>query len=581
MSQLIQKAPFLLELFFNGSFILLSALKHYKKIPTSWDQSMVAVVIDVGMWLVPIVIFLSVVVNYINSLDLEDFLRRYVFSIVVFVPLVITWGDEELTFWLSSAHLLSSILALYDSADNDFDRSNKRKSTSRLLVLGPKLRPAQIVFLSFLSTILLGSFLLMLPPVVVAGSETVKFEDALFLAASATCVTGLSTLNIGDQFTIFGQLIILLLIQVGGLGIMTLSSSITILLGKSMAMRDRMVMQDLLDVSSMDDLLSMILDIIKYTFFIELWGAILLTIGFIIEGFSFGKAVYFGFFHSISAFCNAGFALFSTSFESYSTNPLLNWTIMVLITLGGLGFIVLKELQGVVFFGKRLSRISVNAKIVLVTSAVLTVGGAILIFASEYLNALDVSGYSLMDKVQISLFQSVTLRTAGFNNIPLANLHTYTLYAMMIFMFIGASPGSTGGGIKTTSFAIMIQSVMATLTGRKDVTIFDRKISAQAIVRTIALTIISMGVAVISVFIMMQLEPEKGSLALMFEVISALGTVGLSLGVSPLLSMWGKIAISVVMFIGRIGPLTLVLALAERGSSSGKVEYPDGRIMIG
>lgn len=572
MGALIEKFPFLIELFFNGSFIFLYSLKLWGKIPESWDMHTVNSLLVSGAWLIPFVIFLVVIVNYLGMENFEKYLRKYVFSIIVFVPLIMTWGDLEFTFWLSSIHLLSSILSLYD------EDLPKRKGPSQELFKNISLRPAQMVLFSFSGLILLGAFLLMLP-VSAAPSKSIGFVDALFMSTSATCVTGLSTLSISNDFSLFGQMIIIILIQIGGLSIMTLYSSLALLLGRSMGMKDRVIMQDLLHVSSMEELFIMIIKIIKYTFFIELWGGIILTIAFSLEGFEFGQAIYYGFYHSISAFCNAGFALFDTSLESYATNPLIHGTIACLITLGGLGFIVLRELVEIVHRGKSLVRMSLHTKIVLVTSFVLTIGGALFIFFGEFLNALD--PYTLWEKVQIALFQSITLRTAGFNSIPLTGLHSFTIYGMALIMFIGGSPGSTAGGVKTTSLAILIHSIKSTLKGDKSVTIFDRNIPGPTVVKATAITFISIIIASIFILLMMKVEANTSFLPLFFEVISAFGTVGLSLGVSAELSIVGKLLISLLMLIGRIGPLTLVLAISTRAKGKGSMEYPDGRVLMG
>jgi trk system potassium uptake protein TrkH len=418
----------------------------------------------------------------------------------------------------------------------------------------------------------------MLPFAAVSG-ESMGFVDAIFMATSATCVTGLATKSLATEFTLFGQVVILVLIQIGGLSIMTLYSSMTILLGRSLGMKDRVIMQDLLDVSSLEELFEMIVDIVKYTFIIELWGAIVLTIAFIIDGFEFGNALYYGFFHSISAFCNAGFSLFDTSLESYATNPLVTGTIMTLITLGGIGFVALKELKEVVTTGKKLVRLGVHTKVVLTTSLILTFSGAVFIFFGEFLHALD--SYTFWEKIQVSLFQSVTLRTAGFNTLPLTNLHTYTLYAMTLLMFIGGSPGSTAGGVKTTSLAILVQSITSTLKGHKSVTIFDRTIPAPIVVRATALMFISILITSFFILVLMRFEPNQSFLSIFFEVMSASGTVGLTLGITPFLSAAGKLCVSMLMFSGRIGPLTLILAIGQQDSKKGSFEYPDGRIMIG
>lgn len=579
MSFIFQKVPFLIELLFNGSFILFYTLISLEKLPINLSTLQIDSILNISTKIVPLVIAISVILNYRLVKSMEVYFRKHAFSLLVLIPLIITWNDPEFAFWLSSVHLVSSALNLYDK--QEYDKKSKKKETgvasldfySRLTF-----KPAQIVLASFSGLIGIGTFLLVLPISAVDG-KTISLTDAFFMATSATCVTGLSTLSVNDNLSLIGQMVLLILIQIGGLGIMTLSSSMTILLGKSMAMKDRILMQDLLDVSGLNELIEMIIDIIKYTFIIELWGGIVLTIAFTFEGFEFGKALYYGFFHSISAFCNAGFSLFNNSLENFATNPLIHGTTAVLITLGGLGFIVLKEFKTIVFKGSSLQRLSLHSKIVLVTSFILTASGAVLIFFSEFLNGLD--GYSLFEKIQISLFQSVTLRTAGFNTIPLTSFHSYTLYMMSMFMFIGASPGSTGGGVKTTSFAILIESIHSTLKGRNRVEMFDRQIPEPLVVRVTALFILSIIVATLFIFMMMRFEPEQSFLTLFFEVLSASGTVGLTLGVTPYLSILGKITISVLMFIGRVGPLTLVLAIGQQRKSSGSYNFPQGKIMIG
>lgn len=576
MGKLSQKIPFLLEFFFNGIFICLYSLRSIEKLPSVWNPEIVSNLILSMAYIAPAVLFINVIANYKMSKGLEDFLRRFIFSIVVFVPMLITWGDVEFAFWLSSVHLLSSVLALYDDSEDVIKDDKQTKEGT--LFQGIRLRPAQLVLLSFTGVIFLGTFLLMLPFSSVDG-KSISFIDGFFMATSATCVTGLSTLSLQDNFSLFGQVVILALIQIGGLSIMTLYSSMAILLGRSMRMKDRIIMQDLLDVSSLEELFAMIVNIIKYTFLIELWGGIVLTIAFTFEGFEFSKAIYYGFFHSISAFCNAGFSLFNNSLESYATSPMIHGTIAILITLGGLGFIVLKELKEVVTSGKKLVRLGLHSKIVIVTSIVLTVTGTLFIFFGEFLTSID--SYSLWEKMQISFFQSVTLRTAGFNSIPLTNLNKYTIYMMTLFMFIGGSPGSTAGGVKTTTLAILFYSIKSTLKGDKTVSVLDRKIPSPMVVRGTALMFISILITSFFILIIMKIEPEQSFLPIFFEVISASGTVGLTLGITPYLSVMGKLAIAILMLIGRIGPLTLILAIGQRNRSTGKFDYPDGRIMIG
>ena len=580
MLRFYQKIPLIVELFINGIFIVVYSLDLLGKLPTSIPLGYVSLFYKVFLLIVPFVIVLSIISNFILSDSVEDFFRKYIFSIIVIIPMVLTQGDKEFCYWLSSAHLLSTLLTLYES---DIP---KYQTTELGEVLTPiqsffrqiRLSPAQIITTSFMGIILVGALLLMIPIASTSGNS-LNFWDALFIATSATCVTGLSTISVGTDLSIFGQSIVLILIQIGGLGIMTLSSSMMVLIGKSLGMKDRIIRQDLLGVSSLEDIMAMINDIIRYTLIIELWGAIVLTFAFIYDGFDFTTSLYYGFFHSISAFCNAGFALFDNSLESYATNPLVHGTISVLVILGGLGFIVLKELKEMISKRTTLVRMTLHTKIVLTTSIFLTSVSFCFIFFGEFLNALD--SYSLWEKVQVSFFQAVTLRTAGFNTIELTSLNAFTIYGMSLFMFIGASPGSTGGGIKTTTLAILLQSIRSTLSGKKDIEFFDRKIPARLIVRATAITFISIIISSFFILILMKIESKQSFLPLFFEVISASGTVGLTLGVTPFLSVAGKMALSLLMLIGRIGPLTLVLAIGEQKKLGGKIDYPDGKILIG
>jgi trk system potassium uptake protein TrkH len=346
-----------------------------------------------------------------------------------------------------------------------------------------------------------------------------------------------------------------------------------------MGMKEQVRMQGILDISSMEDLVAMIVDIVKYTLIIELWGAVILTIAFSFEGYEFGEALYYGFFHSISAFCNAGFALFNNSLENFSTNPLISGTIMILIILGGLGFIVLKECKAAIIERKSFILLSVHTRIVLITTAALIFLGTTVLFFSEFLHAFN--DYSIFDKVLVSLFHSVTARTAGFNTIGLNSFHAHSLYLISLFMFIGASPGSTGGGIKTSTFAILVQSVRSTLRGRKDVEFFDRRIPSSLVVSSTAIIIISLTIVSFFLLVMMKIETEHSFITLFFEVISAFATTGLSLGITPYLTSAGKFIIVMLMFVGRVGPLTLALAIGQKSSIEGNLEYPESRVMIG
>jgi len=577
MNKLYQKISFILELFINGSFIFLYSFYAANKLQTKF-LSPIAIerALEFFTYASPFIVLISVYSFYKLSEDFEVFLRKYVFSIICLIPMFLTYGDVQFAFWLSAVHLFSTILSLYESTSTD--QQVKRVTRASSLLERIKLAPAQIILLSFFAIIGIGTLLLSIP-ISAADGKYISFVDAFFMATSATCVTGLSTLSVVDNFSLMGQIIILILIQVGGLGYMTLYSSITILLGKSLAVRDQVLMQDMLDISSLEDLIQMIISVIKYTLVIELTGAIILTIGFSLKGYEFGEALYFGIFHSISAFCNAGFALFNNSLEDFALNPIIHGTVSVLILLGGLGFIVIKELEYIVLKKGKLINLSVHSKVVLVTNIVLVFSLAIYIFFSEFLHGL--SAYGVFEKIQIAFFQSVTTRTAGFNTIAFNLLHPHTIYLFSLVMFIGASPGSTGGGIKTTTFAILFQSVKATLKGKDKVEFFDRTVPNVIVVRAISIIVISLIMVSFFILLMMRLEPEHDFLSLFFEVISAFATVGLSLGITPYLSVAGKIVLIIVMFIGRVGPLTLTLAIGQNRKDSGKVDYPDGRIMIG
>lgn len=583
MLLILQKIPFLIELFFNGIFILIYSLKRTGKIPSTWNMEFINKYLSMTAWIIPIVLFLVVLVNYLSSERLEEFFRKHIFSLIVFFPLWLTWGDVEFAYWLSSVHLLSSVLALYDT-ETEADPEKSKIKTSLIMEKNLNIleriqkKPAQIVLLSFFMIIFAGTFVLMLPPFAAEG-KSISFVDAFFTATSATCVTGLSTLSLSQDLSILGQLVVLVLIQIGGLGFMILYSFMIISMGRSMDMTQRVIMQDLLSVNSLEDLREVIFDIIKYTIAIELWGGIVLSIAFIFEDFEFGQALYYGFFHSISAFCNAGFSLFDNSLESFATTPMINMTIAALIIMGGLGFIVMRELKQAILFRQGFVRFGLHTKVVLVTSAILTILGMLVIFFGEFLNALD--GYTLWEKIQISFFQSVTLRTAGFNTIPLNGFNTYILYIMTLFMYVGASPGSTGGGLKTTTLAILLESIRSTLKGGDKVEMFDRSIPQTMVVRSTALTILLIFIGSIFIFIMMKLESNQEFLSIFFEIASASGTVGLTLGITPFLSMGGKLAMCLLMFIGRVGPITMLLAIGQESKSRGTMEYPDGRIMIG
>jgi trk system potassium uptake protein TrkH len=574
MSYFLSRLPLLLEIVINGIFVVIYTLHKAKKAPEILSQLPLDLIFQNALVVVPTILFISLLTHFLKSQGIEEFIRKYIFSLIIFVPILITLGDIEFVYWLSAVHLFSTIISIYEKSS----AAPVETSTTSSFLFRLKLQPAQVVLLSFGGWILLGALVLMLPVSANPG-RSIAFIDALFMSTSATCVTGLASISLVDDLSVFGQMVLLVLLQVGGLGIMTLSSSIAVIMGRNLQMREQVIMQDVLDTSGSEELLKLVVNIIQYTFAIEFVGALLLTIGFYQEGFEIGQSIYYGFYHAISAFCNAGFALWNNNLEDFKFSPLIHFTIAFLIILGGIGFSVIKELIVAVKQKRSFKNFSVHTKIVLTTNTMFLIGGTLYLFFGEYLHTFN--DYSMWEKFQVAFFQSTTTRTAGFNTINFSLLQPHCIYLMILFMFVGASPGSTGGGVKTTTFAILLQSVTATLKGKQDVEFFERTIPAQTVVKSIAIFIICIIVVSVGVLVMARVEPDKSFLSLLFEVVSAFGTVGLSLGITPFLSVIGKLCIVALMFLGRVGPLTLVLAVGSRVILPSEVEYPEGKVLIG
>ncbi len=437
-----------------------------------------------------------------------------------------------------------------------------------------------IIALSFLIVILLGTILLSLP--IASRHQRLNIVDALFTATSATCVTGLVVVDTGRHFTLFGQLVILVLLQVGGLGIMTFSIFFTVLMGKRISMADKLVMQDALHYFELENVGRLIKRILLVTLSIELLGSIPLFLSWRLN-LGVGKAAYYALFHSVSAFCNAGFSLFSDSMIPFQHNIMVNLGMISLIILGGLGFVVLMDITR--FFLLKLKnkpcRLSLQSKVVLSTSIGLVVAGTGLLWLLE-------QNSSLVKVTFLScLFQSVTARTAGFNTLPIGSLSTTSLIIIIILMYIGASPGSTGGGIKTTSFTIFVATLRSMIYDREQVHLFHRTIPRKSIHKVAA--IIGLSAFLITAATIALILSEKNQLfgvqrgypvRILFEVVSAFGTVGLSTGITSQLSIPGRLLTTLIMFIGRIGPLTLALALG-RVKPPPAYKYPEGRITVG
>jgi len=427
--------------------------------------------------------------------------------------------------------------------------------------------------LGFLSAIAVGTILLILP----AASSTQKsigFINALFTATSATCVTGLIVLDTGRDFSIFGQLVILILLQCGGLGIMTMSTMFAFLVGRKISLKQRLIMQESLNQFSIGGLVRLAKYILIFTTVIEITGTIILFFRWQ-KSYSPLPALYLAVFHSISAFCNAGFSLFSDSIMRYKGDLIINLTFMVLIILGGIGFLVLLELFQ---YGKNRT-LSLHAKLALNMSLVLTLIGFIIIFFAEFNNTSTMGNLDFSEKIYSSIFQSVTARTAGFNTIHIGSMQNATLFLMILLMFIGASPNSTGGGVKTTTFGLLVLYAWTSLKGKEEIQIFKRRVSQDITSKVLTVITLSLGLVFIMTILLSYIEGGD-FMKVLFEVVSAFGTVGLSTGITSSLSIAGKMIIIITMFTGRIGPLGLTLALIQKREPE-MIRYPEEKIMVG
>ncbi len=447
-----------------------------------------------------------------------------------------------------------------------------------------KMHPAVLVLASFLLAIAVGALLLTLP----FSSRFARMSpmDALFTATSAVCVTGLTVVDTGSYFTIFGQVIILIMIQIGGLGVMTISVMLFRWLGKSISIRQRMAMQDVFSHTPRHDIFDLVKSVLIFTIGAEAIGTVLLTLQWM-RVFPFSKAFYFALFHSVSAFCNAGFALFPDSIVGYSDQLMIVGPLCALIVVGGIGFPVLYDLQSKFLGPKPRIRLTIQTKTVLLTTALLIAGGAVMIAALEYPNHPEPRSWSHI--ALSSIFQSVTCRTAGFNTIDIPSLHEATLAVMIFLMFFGASPGSCGGGVKTTTLALLVVFAFSRMTRRRRVNMFKKSIPAETLNRSMSLVLLSTGIITVVIFMLLVSDVATGRdvaghhgafLAYIFETVSAFGTVGLSMGVTPLLSNWSKLWIILTMIIGRVGVLTFSYIITGGNATGGK-EYAEQNLMIG
>lgn len=436
--------------------------------------------------------------------------------------------------------------------------------------------PTRIIVSSFALIIFTGACLLTLP---IASNDgmSIGFLDALFTATSATCVTGLIIADTLTQWTVFGQIVILLLIQVGGLGIVTLATFFSVLMGRKISMKGKILAQESISDYSFADVTKLIKSVIGITVSVELVGAILLSISFVPR---FGvRGIYMAVFHSISAFCNAGFDLIGgyRSLTQFNGDPIIIYTIALLIITGGLGFIVWKDLADY----RNTKTLYLHTKLVLIISASLIVFGAVFFFVSEYSNPATMGSLNLFEKVNAAIFHSVTCRTAGYNSLPTNEMSELSKFMTIFLMFIGAAPGSTGGGIKVTTFGILVMAILSNIIGNEETIVLRRRVS-QVVVNK-ALSIV--GLAMLIIFIMTAIIVSVEKLAfinVLYEVTSAFGTVGLSTGITSHLHGISKVLLIFTMFLGRVGPLSFAVAIAMREKKKlQNAVFPEGKIMVG
>lgn len=440
-----------------------------------------------------------------------------------------------------------------------------------------RLTSAQLIALSFALAILLGTFLLSLPMAHTPGTR-VSVLNAFFTATSAICVTGLVVVDTGAAFNDFGKVVIMLLIQAGGLGIMTLGTLLALITGRRIAFRERMTVQAQMNAAHVGSVEGLIQRIILTVVAIELIGTLGLYWHFrTVEGAD--RGLFYALFHSISAFNNAGFAFYSDSLSQFVTNSFVNGVIIMLIILGGLGFTVIFELVLHVFRKQRIP-LSLHCKLVLTSTAFLIGVGSLVFLIFEWTNPDTLGTLSFLGKLIASLFQSVTPRTAGFNTLDYGSMRGGTLVFTMLLMFIGGSPGSTAGGIKTVTFFVLVATAWRVSRGHSELTIFHRRIALVTMMRASVIALFGLMISGAGLTVLALTESHLDPFALAFEVISASGTVGLSLGITPQLTALGKLIVITLMYLGRLGPMTMALALIQSTPERG-IAYPTEDVVIG
>lgn len=450
----------------------------------------------------------------------------------------------------------------------------------RNMLRNKRFTPVQIIAIGFATIILIGAFLLSLPIATIDGVKT-PFIDCIFTSTSAVCVTGLVTVDTGTYWSYFGKTVIMLLIQIGGLGFMSFATLIALIAGKRITLKERLLIRESISLTSLQGIVRFARYILTFTFSIELIGALFLSIQFIPE-FGLAKGIYYSIFHAVSAFCNAGFDLMGgySSVTGYSGNALIILTLSALIIIGGLGFYVWDDIYNY----KRNRRLSLQTKVVISTSIFLIVFGFVMFFIFEYSNPATLKDMSMKDKLLSAFFASVSPRTAGFNSIDLASMSMASVLLTIILMFIGGSPGSTAGGIKTSTAGVLLLTVMSVIKGRGDTEVFKKKISKETVYKAFAVVVIALGL-VFTVTVLLTITESGAGVPFeqyLFEATSAFGTVGLTMGLTQKLTTIGKVIVAITMYAGRIGPLTLLVAIAIRSDNkTNSIKYPEGKILVG
>lgn len=443
------------------------------------------------------------------------------------------------------------------------------------------LSTTHIIMLSFICAVIVGSILLSLPLSSATG-EAVPYIDALFTAVTSTCVTGLVTVTTADTWSVFGQAVILLLIQAGGLGIITVMSGIMLIINKKFGLNDSVLIQDAFNLNTFSGLSAFVRRVFAGTAVIEGIGALLYMTVFVPE---FGvRGIWISVFNSVSAFCNAGIDIIgSESLCSYVTNPVINLVTCALIIMGGIGYIVWWDVIRVLkkHRGRKLFRfLTLQSKLAIVSTAVLIFSGAVLIFIFEYSNNSTVGSFNIFEKIQFSLFQSVTTRTAGFATVPQENLTDSSAMVCLLLMFIGGSPVGTAGGIKTVTFAVLLITAFSAIRNKKSTEIFSRAISVRTVRKALSVTVMSFGIMAVST-VLLSAVTDADALDVVYETVSATATVGLTRNLTSALDTVGKIIIMITMYLGRVGPISLAVAFNFRKENLNTVRCPEEEISVG